>query len=387
MRDTTMLPILLIALGQVAPPEWTFKDELTRDGRAMVAFRSVELGDVPPRPGHPDDKVPAGAQFGDLRLGPGGAARRSVVWQPTTSLLWLDADGDGRFAAGERHTLAKDPLEIRVTFPIADAPVTRTVVVKRRGDGLAYAVRGYMAGSITLGGKAFPALLTDDDADGCFDSAAADRVWIDLDRDGKFDPLTEQFPLGAPLAHGGTSYLLRPNAGGTRVDVRERPAEIGTVRLTVSRLPKSEVVELTAHLVSEWGELVVVERPDHPHSLPAGRYRIDSARLRLKSAGGEVWTYQFAGTRDMVVSVEKGKETAFDLTAGVRVTVDVSAKGGVKAGDAIRVRPDIVTGAGLYMVDCEATGLGGGRAPPVQATIRVSAPGSEAVDEVRSGFL
>ena len=64
-------------------------------------------------------------------------------------------------------------------------------------------------------------------------------------------------------------------------------------------------MELTAHLVSEWGELVAVERPDHPHPLPAGRYRIDSAKLRLKAADGEVWTYQFAGTGGTVLTVGK----------------------------------------------------------------------------------
>ena len=51
------------------------------------------------------------------------------------------------------------------------------------------------------------------------------------------------------------------------------------------------------------------------------------------------------------------------------------------------MRPDVVTGAGLYLTDCEATGVGGGRMPPVQATVRLAGPGSEAVDEAHSGFL
>src|SRR4051812_48905140 len=187
-----MLPILLLTMTQTPPPAWTFKDELTRDGRPMAAFRAVELGDVPPRPLHADDKPPAGAKFGDLRLGPGGASRRLVVWHADTNALWLDADGDGRVAEAERHTPRMDPLEVRVPFPATDSKDTRTVILKRRGDGLAAAVRGYMEGAITLGGQTYAALLTDGDADGCFDSAAADRVWVDLDRDGKFDPLTEQ---------------------------------------------------------------------------------------------------------------------------------------------------------------------------------------------------
>jgi hypothetical protein len=378
-----MLAILMLTLSQT-PPAWGFQDELARDGRTMATFRTVELGDTAPRRALSDDEPLAGARFGDLPLGPGGAARRAVVWHADSGTLWLDADGDGRFAKSERHTLLKGTLETRVSFPIGDTPVTRTVLIKRRDGGLAYAVRGYASGSLTLKAGTYPALLTDGNADGCFDSAAADRVWVDLDKDRKFDALTEQFPLGTPLTHGGTAYLLRPDPAASRVTVRERPAEAGTVRLTVSRLPGSDVAGLTAHLVSEWGELVTVPRTDSSHSLPAGQYRIDSAELRLKGPDGHEWTYSFVGPREFVLSVTKGKETAFDLTAGVRVTVDLGA--GRDKGS-VRVRPDIVTVAGLYLRDCSAVGLGGSRLPPVQATIRLAGPGSSPADEVHSGFL
>jgi hypothetical protein len=383
-----MLPILLLAMGQTPLPAWTFKDEATRDGRPMVTYRAVELGDVPPRPLHADDKPPAGAKFGDLRLGPGGASRRLVAWHPGTGILWLDADGDGRFANGERHTLGKDPLEVRVPFPTAESRDSRTVILKRRADGLAVAVRGYMAGTVTLGGKAYPALLTDGDADGCFDSAAADRVWIDLDGDGSFDPLTEQIPLGAPLAHGGTSYLLRPNAGGTRVEVRERPAEAGTVRLTATRAPRSQLLELTAQLVSEWGELVAVGAADKPHPLPVGRYRIEAVRLRLKDTDGREWAYRLYGPAHPVLTITKGKETVFDVAEGVRIDVElVTAAGGAKVGASVRVRPDVVTKAGLSMTECTVTEAGAGYGRPARAAIRLAGPGSDPVDEVEAGFL
>jgi hypothetical protein len=381
-----MLSLLLLTMGQIPSP-WTFQDEIARDGRSMIVFAAVELGDVPPRPLHADDKAPAGAKFGDLRLGIGGAARRAVVWHADSGTVWLDADGDGRFGKDERHTLGKDPLEVRVRFPIGDVPVTRTIILKRRAAGLAYAVRGYVMGTITLKGKEYPALLTDGDADGCFDGAAADRVWIDLDRDGKFDPLTEQFPLGAPLAHDGTTYLIRPDAIGSKVEVRERPVETGTVRLTVTRLPKSDVVSLSAHLVSEWGELVMLDKPGTPHAVPEGKYRIDAMSLQLKDADGQVWSYQFNGARQPVLTVVKGKEVAFDVTDGLRVTVDVAAgAAGAKAGESVRVRPDLVTKAGLYMTGCEVSGVSG-YARPVRASIRLIGPGSDALDEVETGFL
>jgi hypothetical protein len=378
-----MLTLLLAhALG--APPAWEFRDDLARDGRPMVTFLTVELGDVPPRPIHVDDRPSEGARFSDLRLGTG---RRMVVWRPTTGALWLDADGDGRFAASERHALGKDPLEVRAAFPVGDATITRTLIVKRRADGIAYAVRGYRSGSVTLGGNSYPALLTDGDADGCFDGPVSDRIWIDLDRDGKFDPLTEQFPLGSALTHGGTAYLLRPDAAGTKVAVRDRPAETGTLRVVVTRLPKAEVVELTAQLVSEWGELVTVTAADRPHPLPTGRYRAEAAHLKLRDADGQTWSYRFSGTREPVAMIEKGKDTRLDLTAGLQVPVELAAGAGVKPGDSVRVRADVVTGIGLSLTDCEVTARGGGYGMPVRATVRLAGPGSEPVDEVQAGFL
>jgi hypothetical protein len=375
---------LLLVHALAAPPAWEFRDDLARDGRPMAAFLTVQLGEAPPRPLHADDKPPKGARFGDLRL---GAGRRTAVWDLATGSLWLDADGDGRFAPGERHSLGKDPLEVRTAFPVGDAAATRTLIVKRRADGIAYAVRGYRSGGVTLGGNSYPALLTDGDADGCFDGPASDRIWIDLDRDGKFDPLTEQFPLGSALSHAGAAYLLRPDAAGTKVAVRERPAETGTIRVVVTRLPKAEVVELTAQLVSEWGELVTVTGADRPHPLPAGRYRVEAAQLKLRDGDGQTWGYRFGGTREPVAAIEKGKDTRLDLTAGLHVPVELAAGAGVKPGDSVRVRADVVTGIGLSLTDCEVTARGGGYGVPVRAAIRLAGPGSAPVDEVHAGFL
>jgi hypothetical protein len=383
-----MFTILATALVFGAPPTWEFRDELTRDGRPMVTFRTVELGETPPRPLHADDKSLPGSKFGDLQLGPGGATRRMVVWHAETGALWLDADGDGRFAATERHTLGKDPLEVRTTFLVGEVTFTRTLVFKRRADGIAYCVRGYMSGSVTLGGKVYSALLTDGDADGCFDGAAADRIWIDLDGDGKFDPLIEQFPLGSALTHAGTAYLLKSDPAGTRVAVRERPSDAGSVRVTISRVAKSEVVELTAQLVSEWGELVTVTAADKPHPLPAGRYRVDGVQLKLRDGDGQVWTYRFGGSRERVATIEKRKETRLDLTEGVHVPVELTAAGdAAKPGQPVRVRTDVVTGIGLSLTEVEVTARGGGYGTPVRAAIRLAGAGSETVDEVQAGFL
>jgi hypothetical protein len=44
---------------------------------------------------------------------------------------------------------------------------------------------------------------------------------------------------------------------------------------------KAEVVELVAHYVGEFGELVVVRAANKPSAIPVGKYRVESVRLRL----------------------------------------------------------------------------------------------------------
>lgn len=387
-----MTPLVALALALAAPPDdgWRFVDASSLGDRSALTFRTAELADKPAMPLHPDDPPPAGAKFGSVPLGVGGAFRPALVWHAASGALWFDADGDGRFAPAERHTLGTTVLEVKVAVPLGgDAPQPRTLLVRRRGDGVAYAVRGYTTGAVTLGGKAVKAALTDGDADGCFDRAGADRVWLDLDGDGAFDPLTEQFPLGTAVAHGGTTYLLRPRPDGLGITVRERPAETGTLTARVQRLPGSEVVELAAQYVSEFGELVVVRADGRPTAVPAGRYRVETVRLKLTDGGGKVWHYAFAtGDRAAFdVEVAKGRDTVHPLLSGLRVGVSVyDSAGGVRPGAAVLVQPDVTAGP-LYLTNCEVADKHADYGREVPADLKLTEPGSVVIDRAASGFL
>lgn len=382
---------LLFLLAAAAPPDppgdWKFVDEAARAGRSVVTYRTVELADAPTSPLHADDKPPAGAKFGSVGLGPGGRQRLAVVWHAGSNTLWFDADGDGRFAPGERHTLGDQPLEAKVSISFGDpGRQDRTVLLRKRGDGVAWAVRGYTAGTVTVGGKAVAAFLTDGDADGCFDGAGADRVWLDLDGDGRFDPLSEQFLLGHAITTAGGAVLVNPRPNGLAVQARERPTETGTLRVEVARLPMAEVVELSASYVSEFGELVVVKQAGKGVALPAGKYRVDSVRLKLAAPDGKVWLYAFSSSsRTPTVEVTKGKELVHDLLAGLKVTVNFDARDGVAAGAAVQVQPDVVAGS-LYMTRCEVGERFADHGREVGAEIRLTEPGSVVLDQCESWF-
>ncbi len=382
------MSVLLLFAGLIAASDtdWRFVDEPTFAGRSVIAYRSIDLAEAPATPLHVDDRPLQNAKFGAMALGPDGKKRLGVVWHRASATVWLDADGDGRYAPGERHTLDSAPLTIPVTISFgAGRSAERTILIRPRGDGLAYAVRGYTTGRLNLNGKAVPALLTDGDADGCFNGAGADRVWIDLDGDGRFDPLTEQFPLGTAITAGKSVVLIQPDADGLLVNVRERPNETGALLVRFDLLPQSDVVELVAQYVSEFGEMVTVREANKAVPVPAGKYRVNSLRLKLADADGQVWRYSFSRDGEAYdVGIAQDKETTHKPLHGIKLKVTVDAT--VSPGGSAQVQPDVAAGP-LYLTGCEVGPRHVETGRDIYAAIVLCEPGSAIIDRTASGFL
>jgi len=372
------LSLLLLFIQAPGSDAWTFHDETDRAGRSMVSFHTMELVKKPVRALHPDDKPPSGSTFGLLTLGSQQKTTLAVVWHEPTATLWIDADGNGRFSQAEQLTISTGTININVMIDQGSAKVQRTLLVKRRGDGLAYAVRGYLSGSIQLNGHSYQALLFDGNADGCFDGVGQDRLWIDLNQDGQFDPLTEQFLLGTPLAHAGSLFLIHSNAAGTEVTARPRPIETGTIRLKVGKLDASQIVKLSARLVSEWGELIEVTQDNLAARLPVGNYRLDQVTLQLHDQDQRRWGYTLYSDRSFVIKVEKGMDRFIDLVPELKVTID--AQKTAQPGERVEMRPNLVTSTGLYVTACNRA------SEEMRATLQLTSLGSEILDEATSGF-
>lgn len=120
--------------------------------------------------------------------------------------------------------------------------------------------------------------------------------------------------------------------------------------------------------------------------LPAGKYRVDSIKLKLAGADGKVWQYTFSsGSRTLDVEVAKDRETVHQLLDGLKVTVNLDVTGEVSAGDAVMVQGDVVAG-GLYMTTCEIVEKFADYGRQMGAEIKLTEPGSVVVDRCESGF-
>jgi hypothetical protein len=369
------------------PHPWRFVDDAQFGDRSVLTFRSVELGSAPGNALDPCDQPPTGSLFGVLPLGPGGRHRAAIVWHPASGALWIDANGDGRFPNDERHAFTENSFETRIVVPFGDAEKhERTFVFRKRGDGLAYALRGYLSGSLVIGKTSYRALLFDGDADGCFDNAAADRIWIDKNRDGQFDPLTEQFALGRPVTIGAATYLIRPAPLADMVAVTERSSDTGRLTLNATRLPTTRVVHAAAQLISEWGEWVVINDVDKAIDVPVGRYRMSALTLRVVDADGRTWAYTFYGSDQFALTVAKDAAAQFDMTAGLKMNVALKAAPAPHQGS-VDVAPIVVTACGLTLCGCERIEKFTEARTMVEAAVTLEAAGSEKLREVRSGFM
>lgn len=379
------------APGTAGPLE--FKDAAAVDGRSVLQYRAIEFRASPAKPLEGDFSSREGVQYGVLPVGPNPQTALAIMWLPKAPggpELWLDADGDGRLTKAERQTFSGDQIELPAGIAVQLEPtvkkVDRTIVFRRSrlGSGLRYAVRGFTQGRIELGGRSRAAVLIDGNADGCLNTVGQDRLWIDLDDNGRFDPITEQFPLGKPLQIGGQAYVIRSDVLGTSVVAGLRSAEQGKVSLS---LASKQQAKISAQLLSDLGELVTIDQLDKPVDVPTGTYHISSLELELADAAGETWSYTFYEDKGQEHVVQTGRQTSVVLLADLAMNVSVERTSGtIRPGDNVTITPKLTAAGGLICSSCKVGSNQSFRAAEASAEILLLSRESKTISRGLTGF-
>jgi len=373
-----------------APVALEFKDSATYEGRAVAQYQAIEFRNAPIRPleTDPAQKFPAGVKYGLLPLGPKTETAMVVVWAPKADggpALWLFSNADGK-PIGGRHTMSGKNLEVPATITVALKPapvrVERTLLFRRsvKGDGLRYAVRGYAQGRLKLGEKECAVVLIDGNGDGCLDTVGHDRLWIDLDGDGRFDPLTEQYPLGKAITQKGDIYVIRSDPLASAVVVNQRNIGEGKLRLTLARR-HSPSSKISAELVSDIGEFVSIDKLDQFVSVPYGEYHITSLTLQAPDAAGKTWSYRFYAEGQREYSAPLGRETTIELMKEFEMSVSMGGAGKFQPGASISVTPHLIADRSLSLSSC-----GGGSGDEGKAEVLLLAPDGKTVQRSIEGF-
>ncbi len=395
MNAFLLLCLSVAAAEPGAPVALEFKDAAVYEGRSVLCFRAIELRDAPARPLTGDYSLAPGAKYGLAPVGPTPETALAIVWIPNASAgpqLWLDANADGRLSRNECHVMSGRELEIPATITVQVQPapkrVRRTLVFRRSllDQGLRYAVRGFAQGKIDLAGASHAVLLVDGNADGCFDTVGQDRVWIDLDGDGRFDPLTEQFPLGKPIVKGAQMFVVSSDATASAVRVRLRSGAMGKLRLDLaSRITSG--AKMSAHLVSDIGEFVVIEKPGVSVPVPAGDYYVSSLRLEIPEPAGQTWTYSFRNDKRDTFAVPAGQERRIALLERLAMEVILDGQGEpIRPAQTVSITPRVIADGSLSLTSCE-TGAGElRRTAEGSAEILLLAPDGHEISRGMTGF-
>jgi hypothetical protein len=306
--------------------------------------------------------------YGLLRYGSDASPQVAIVLDQREGGhfdLYVDADRDSEITerqvvAGEGR-LRRAAIKSEITYLDRVAEEYPRQVVFRRGAigaSLGVATLGYLEGQVTIGDKAVAARRVDGDANGLF-ADPRDRLWLDLNADGKWDAFSEQFPVQPVMQLDGKRYAVRTDQAGTRLALEELTG-VGTLKLQLSSLAKgAKIRNLEVALMGDDGSAYAARADGAAMTVPAGKYAVRSLRVSLLPAGStKPWNFQF--TRYELPKDREWRQVA----AGEEVTIDpcgplrLEAEGEelkrpVKPGHLLTVNPRLYTAEGLLINSCD----------------------------------
>ena len=397
MTPSLLLSMVLCAAAAPSTPPVAleFKDSATCRSRSAAIYQALEFRDKPVRSMDGQPKFPAGAKYSLIPLGPKPKKGLLLVWIPKATggpQLWLDADADGKLSDDERYAMSGRDLEIPATVTVRWTPnpvrVQRTLLLRRStaGEGLRYAVRGYAEGRLKLGEKDYAVALLDGDGNGCLDTVGHDRLWIDLDENGRFDLLTEQYPLGKAITKQGDIFVVRSDPLASSVVVHLRSAGDGKLRLTLAANAKSQLTG-AAELISDIGEFASIDKFDDFTAVPYGEYRFARLQLEVPDADGNIWSFYFRAERDRYYPVPLNRETTISLLKHFQVNVLTEpSEGKIKPGQKIRVYPEVIADRSLTLSSCSIVKKGQAKQIDGTAEVLLIGPDGKTVHRSVDGF-
>jgi hypothetical protein len=383
-----------------AEQNWTYVVPGEGEASAHPPWRALPVGDKPPDGLSENVSYRGDRQYyAQFRFGSTDSIRLAVVLDELSSgesMLYVDADRDRTIeptdlVPGTRNTW-RVPLEAVVAHDEPPATTSRRVMLLRLGTVirvLSVAEAGYLEGQAKVDGRNVTARRVDANANGLF-SDVQDRIWLDLDGDGLWDPLAERFSVRPVFDLPSGRYAVAADLFGRSLTLKKLE---GTGTLVLAGAPRTagaSVLDITATLVGGDGATFALKGNGTQVTAPVGEYRLHSLVVTARESDERLpWEFVFThpGNREYRW-FDLARNSTVEVNPLDRLILDVE---GVdercQPGQSISVRPRVYTGDGLLINTCILHSAG--RSSDMNAScalVELSSSDGKPLSSATSGF-
>ncbi len=380
-----------------SPPE-SFKFVPAGESGVRFAERLVEAGvpetiEVPSLIAALNLPDPTSYWLGSFAYGDVESRRIAVLVQHTDPpTLYVDLNRDQKFSLDERIASDTDAawrFALEAEYQIdADNRFHLPLQVQVRWDPntrfLRMATAGSMQGTVLFQGQSRLARYEDRDANGSwFD--LDDRLFVDLNGDGKIDSITERMAGSGMRQLGGILYAISGDRTGRSLainEVRERGQLVPQLTLDSET---ARVTRLSAALVSQQGMRIDVTHAQlgQPIEVPIGNWQVSFLEVDL-TEGDQAYYFRFAAMSrgQFATSVAAEEETTVELLGELKLSARLSFNRGEQT--MLLITPSLYSQSGMYLIISRA---GPNRAEMENRLRSISYGGTRYLGTGTSGFL
>ena len=272
-----------------------------------------------------------------------------------------DLDISAKHIAAGQGSLRRAAITSEITYLDRVAEQYPRQVIFRRGilgTSISVATLGYLEGQVQLGSRTVAARRVDGDANGLF-SDLRDRLWLDLNADGKWDAFSEQFPMRPVLVLEGKRFAVRSDQAGTRLSLEEITG-VGTIRLQLAALPTGTTIrELEVSLAGSDGSAYAARADGAAIEVPEGEYFVRAVRVSVEhGTPKKPWNFVFTRyelpAKQQWQTVNKGQEITLDPIGPLRLVLEgAELDKRIRPGHTITANPRLYTASGLLINSCD----------------------------------
>jgi hypothetical protein len=304
-------------------------------------------------------------RYAQLRYGSPSSVRVTIVLDEMghgMADLYVDANRNRRIEPADRVVGSNRTWRLPLDLAEVEGETTRyrprTSLFRLGATGITFshAAAGYLEGEAEFVGQWHSVRRADGDGNGLF-TDPQDRIWIDLNDDGRWDASSEQFLFASILRLGEARYAVHSDPFGERFSV-EPLVGTGSVRLSLANRPGlPAAAELTATLIGRDGSAIGLSGDGAEVTLPIGEYRLGTVTSTFEDAqGGPRWNFVFSDNgrwgEAQWYKVQKDSTVVIDPIGNLVLKVDTEGLKTARPGEDFKVQPQLYTSDGLLIVTC-----------------------------------